>query len=79
MVVRARPISCAPRVAAYDCWARVAGFRPSSGITDRLTHCLDPTVDLSGLPLDIEVTSVRIESVTLRLAVAGEVATPGAT
>ena len=51
-------------------------FPPSGGITDGLTHCLDPTVDLSGLPLDIEVTSVRIESVTLRLAVAGEVTTP---
>lgn len=36
---------------------------------------LNPTVDLSGLPLDIEVTQVRIESVTLRLGVT-ECATP---
>ena len=77
MAVRARPIACAPRVTAYDRWARVAGFRPSGGITDRLTHYLDPTVDLSGLQLDIEVTSLRIKSVTLCLAVAGDVTTPG--
>ena len=77
MAVRARPIACAPRVASYDRWARVAGLRPSGGITDKLTHYLDPTVDLSGLPLDIEVTSIRIKSVTLCFAVAGDVTTPG--
>ena len=42
--------------------ARVAGFRVNGGITDRLTRFLNPVVDLSGLPLDVEVTSVQIES-----------------
>lgn len=77
MAMLARPTSCVPKVAAYDRWARVAGFRPSGGITDRRTHYIDPTVDLSGLPLDIEVTSIRIKSVTLRWAVARDVTIPG--
>ena len=53
--------------------ATAAGFDLDDGIADRLTRVINPIVDLSELPLDLEVTSVVIENGALRVDATGDV------
>src|SRR5690606_26020333 len=42
--------------------ASAAGLELNGGVAERITRYVNPLVDLSELPLDLEVTSVRIEN-----------------
>jgi hypothetical protein len=53
--------------------ATAAGFEVDDGMADRLSRLINPIVDLSELPLDLEVTSVRIENGALRVDATGDV------
>jgi hypothetical protein len=53
--------------------ATAAGFEIDDGMADRLSRLINPIVDLSELPLDLEVTSVRIENGALRVDAIGDV------
>jgi hypothetical protein len=53
--------------------ASAAGFDVGDDMADRLTRLVNPIVDLSELPLDLEVTSVRIENGALRVDAVGDV------
>ena len=53
--------------------ASAAGFDVDDDMADRLTRFINPIVDLSELPLDLEVTSVTIENGALRVDATGDV------
>jgi hypothetical protein len=53
--------------------ASAGGFDVDDDVADRLTRFINPIVDLSELPLDLEVTSVRIENGSLRVDATGDV------
>jgi hypothetical protein len=53
--------------------ASAAGFDVDDDLADRLTRFINPIVDLSELPLDLEVTSIRIENGALRVDATGDV------
>jgi hypothetical protein len=53
--------------------ASAGGFDVDDDLADRLTRFINPIVDLSELPLDLEVTSVRIENGALRVDATGDV------
>jgi hypothetical protein len=53
--------------------ASAAGFDVDDDMADRLTRYINPIVDLSELPLDLDVTSVRIENGALRVDATGDV------
>ncbi len=55
--------------------ARAAGFRVDAGVAEGLTRAINPIVDLSYLPLRLEVTSVRVEQQTVRVDAIGDVTT----
>ena len=52
--------------------ASAAGFDVDGDMADRLTRFINPIVDLSELPLDLEVTSVTIENGALRVYATGD-------
>ena len=53
--------------------ASAGGFDVDDDMAERLTRFINPIVDLSELPLDLEVTSVRIENGVLRVDATGDV------
>lgn len=53
--------------------ARAAGFRVDAGVAEGLTRAINPIVDLSHLPLRLEVTSVRVEQQMVRVDAIGDV------
>jgi len=53
--------------------ARAGGIGVNGGVTEGLSRWINPVVDLSNLPLDLEVTSVRVEGDALRVDATGDV------
>ncbi len=53
--------------------ARAGGIGVNGGVTEGLSRWINPVVDLSDLPLDLEVTSVRVEGDALRVDATGDV------
>jgi hypothetical protein len=53
--------------------ASAGGFDVDDDMAERLTRFINPIVDLSELPLDLEVTSVRVENGVLRVDATGDV------